>query len=119
MAENTPSAPPGRPSTNVNPNPAKPASVSGAAAPRESNLDVLLGVNLNLTLRFGQRVLPLREILDLNAGVIIELDREVEEPADLLLGDKVIARGQVVIVDGNYGLRITEVMDRGAGIPVA
>jgi flagellar motor switch protein FliN/FliY len=53
----------------------------------------------------------LREILDLNAGSVIELDRDVQEPADLLLGDKIIARGQVVIVDGNYGIRITEVVD--------
>jgi flagellar motor switch protein FliN/FliY len=77
----------------------------------EPNFDLLLGVKLNLTLRFGQRVLLLREILDLDAGSVIELDREVDEPADLLLGEKVIARGQVVIVDGNYGLRITEVTD--------
>ncbi|MGA9504905.1 MAG: FliM/FliN family flagellar motor switch protein, partial [Terriglobales bacterium] len=80
-------------------------------APHEPNLGLLLGVNLSLTLRFGQRVLPLREVLDLNAGAIVELDREVREPADLLLGDKVIARGEVVLVDGNYGLRITEVAD--------
>jgi flagellar motor switch protein FliN/FliY len=81
------------------------------ATPYEPNLDLLLEVSLNLTLRFGQRTLPLREILNLNTGAIVELDREVEEPADLLLGEKVIARGQVVIVDGNYGLRITEVLD--------
>jgi flagellar motor switch protein FliN len=92
-------------------NPAASADASSAAVPHEPNLDLLLGVNLNLTLRFGQRALPLREILDLNAGAIIELDREVQEPADLLLGNKVIARGQVVIVDGNYGLRVTEVTD--------
>jgi len=85
---------------------------SGAAAvTHEPNFDLLLGVNLNLTLRFGQRVLPLREILDLTSGSVIELDREVQEPADLLLGDKLIARGEVVIVDGNYGIRITEVLD--------
>jgi flagellar motor switch protein FliN/FliY len=77
----------------------------------DPNFDLLLGVNLNLTLRFGQRVLPLREILDLTSGSVIELDREVQEPADLLLGDKLIARGEVVIVDGNYGIRITEVAD--------
>jgi flagellar motor switch protein FliN len=82
----------------------------------EPNFDLLLGVDLNLTLRFGQRVLPLREILDLNAGSVIELDREVQEPADLLLGDRIIARGEVVIVDGNYGLRITEVTDVPQGI---
>jgi flagellar motor switch protein FliN/FliY len=76
-----------------------------------NNLDLLLGVDLSLTLRFGQRVLTLREILDLTSGSVIELDRQVQEPADLLLGDKLIARGEVVIVDGNYGLRITEVVD--------
>ena len=81
------------------------------AVTHEPNFDLLLGVNLNLTLRFGQRVLPLREILDLASGSVVELDREVQEPADLLLGDKVIARGHVVIVDGNYGIRITEVAD--------
>jgi len=87
------------------------AHETDAAATHEPNFDLLLGVNLNLTLRFGQRVLPLREILDLTSGSVIELDREVQEPADLLLGDKLIARGEVVIVDGNYGIRITEVAD--------
>lgn len=89
--------------------PAKPYSTG------DSNLDLLLGVDLNLTLRFGQRTLTLREILDLSSGSIIELDRQVQEPADLLLGDKLIARGEVVIVDGNYGLRITEVSDAQSG----
>lgn len=84
--------------------------------PTDSNLDLLLGVDLNLTLRFGQRTLTLREIMDLSSGSIIELDRQVQEPADLLLGDKLIARGEVVIVDGNYGLRITEVADPQPGM---
>lgn len=87
------------------------ADATSSALAREQNFDLLLGVNLSLTLRFGQRVLPLREILDLTTGSVIELDREVQEPADLLLGDKLIARGEVVIVDGNYGIRITEVAD--------
>jgi flagellar motor switch protein FliN len=103
--------------------PAKPpasAPVAGSdpipSVSHEPNFDLLLGVNLNLTLRFGQRILPLREILDLTSGSVIELDREVQEPADLLLGDKLIARGEVVIVDGNYGIRITEVADAGQRI---
>jgi flagellar motor switch protein FliN/FliY len=93
------------------PAPVTDSGPTSATAAQEPNFDLLLGVNLNLTLRFGQRVLTLREILDLNSGAVIELDREVQEPADLLLGDKLIARGQVVIVDGNYGIRITEVAD--------
>lgn len=77
----------------------------------ENNLDLLLGVNLHLMLRFGQRVLTLREILDLTSGSVVELDRQVHEPADLMLGGKLVARGEVVIVDGNYGIRVTEVQD--------
>jgi flagellar motor switch protein FliN/FliY len=75
----------------------------------DAQTSLLLGVELNLTLRFGQSVLSLKEILELGSGSIVELDRQVQEPADLLLGDKVIARGEVVVVDGNYGIRITEV----------
>lgn len=81
----------------------------------DTNLDLLRGVNLSLTLRFGQRTLTLREILDLNSGSVVELDRKVQDPADLLLGDKLIARGEVVVVDGNYGIRITEVADPRQG----
>jgi len=87
------------------------SSAQNPAPSQGPNFDLLMGVNLNLTLRFGQRILTLRELLDLSSGAVIELDREVHEPADLLLGDKVIARGEVVIVDGNYGLRVTEVAD--------
>jgi flagellar motor switch protein FliN len=84
---------------------------SNAVMTHQPNIDLLLGVNLSLTLRFGRRVLPLRDILDLTSGSVVELDQEVQEPADLLLGDRLIARGQVVIVDGNYGIQITEVTD--------
>jgi flagellar motor switch protein FliN/FliY len=94
------------------------ATAASAAAPAsaDNNLDLLLNVDLNLTLRFGQRTLTLREIMDLSSGSIIELDRQVQEPADLLLGNKLIAKGEVVIVDGNYGLRITEVSDPQPGM---
>ena len=73
------------------------------------NLDLVLNVELNVTLRFGQRLLTLREILDLTTGSVVELDRQVEEPIELLLDGKVIARGEAVVIDGNYGLRVTEV----------
>jgi flagellar motor switch protein FliN len=73
------------------------------------NLELVLDVELNVTVRFGQRQLTLREVLDLTSGSVIELDRQVEEPVELLLDGKVIARGEAVVIDGNYGLRITEV----------
>ena len=76
---------------------------------QEPNLDLVLNVELNVTLRFGQRLLTLREVLDLTTGSVVELDRLVDEPIELLLDGKVIARGEAVVVDGNYGLRVTEV----------
>ena len=75
----------------------------------EGNLDLLLDVELEVMLRFGERSMLLREILDLGAGSVVELDRNIDEPVDLLLDGRVIARGEVVVVDGNYGLRVLEV----------
>ena len=75
----------------------------------EAQLSLIMDVELNVTLRFGQRQLSLREILDLSAGSVIELDKQVDEPVELLLDGRVIARGEAVIVDGNYGLRVTEI----------
>lgn len=72
------------------------------------NLRLIIDVELDLTLRFGQRTLTLSEVADLTTGSVVELDRVVDEPVELLLGERVIARGEVVIVDGNYGMRITE-----------
>jgi len=95
----------------------KPVETESKVTPVPENLDLLMGIDLSLTLRFGTRTLTLREILDLNSGSVVELDRQVQEPADLLLGEKLIARGEVVIVDGNYGLRITELPDQAQ--PVA
>lgn len=75
----------------------------------EGNLELLMDVELPVMLRFGTRQATLREVLDLATGAVLELDREVQEPVDLILNGKLIARGEVVVVDGNYGLRVTEV----------
>ena len=82
----------------------------------EPNLDLVLDVELNVTLRFGQRTLPLRDVLELSTGSVIELDRQVDEPVELLLDGRVIARGEAVIVDGNYGLRVTELPQLSAAL---
>ena len=81
----------------------------GPSKPEQLNLQLVMDVELNVTLRFGQRQLALREVLELTSGSVIELDRQVEEPIELLLDGKVIARGEAVVIDGNYGLRVTEV----------
>jgi flagellar motor switch protein FliN len=79
-------------------------------------IDRVIDVPLAVTLRFGQREMRLREVVELSAGSLIELDRQIEDPVDLLLGDRIIARGEVVIVDGNYGLRVTEVLQSESGL---
>lgn len=72
-------------------------------------LELLLDVELEASLRFGSREMPLGEILDLGPGDVVELDRHVADPVDLVVGDKIVARGEVVLVNGNFGLRVTEV----------
>ncbi|HEX3892172.1 MAG TPA: flagellar motor switch protein FliN [Terracidiphilus sp.] len=73
------------------------------------NLKLVMDVELNVCLRFGQRQMALREVLELANGSVVELDRMVDEPVELLLDGKLIARGEAVVVDGNYGLRVTEI----------
>jgi flagellar motor switch protein FliN/FliY len=82
----------------------------------EKNLDLLLDVELEVSVRFGRRHMLLKDVLELNSGAMVELDRRVRDPIELLLGGRVIAHGEAVIVDGNYGIRITEVISAGQRI---
>jgi flagellar motor switch protein FliN/FliY len=95
--------------------PASGVTPSGTASGRTGsgmpeNLSLLLDVTLDAHLRFGQRQMLLREILDLRAGSVVELDKRLQEPAELLVSGRVVARGEVVIVDGSYGIRITDIV---------
>lgn len=93
----------------------KGASTMPANQPAEtnSNLGLLFNVQLEATIRFGGRQLLLRDILLLSPGSVIELDRQVSEPAELLVAGRLVARGEVVVVDGNFGLRVTELINAG------
>jgi len=75
-----------------------------------SNLDLLLDVELEASIRFGQRELLLRDVLGFRSGTVVELEHQVDEPAELLVAGRLVARGEVVVVEGNYGLRITEIL---------
>jgi flagellar motor switch protein FliN/FliY len=85
------------------------AAGSGVTPGLTPGLELLLDVELEASLRFGAREMPLGEILDLGPGDVVELDRHVSDPVDLIVGDKIVARGEVVLVNGNFGLRVTEV----------
>ena len=74
-------------------------------------LQLLLDVELEASLRFGAREMPLGEILDLGPGDVVQLDRHISDPVDLIVADKIVARGEVVLVNGNFGLRVTQVAE--------
>jgi flagellar motor switch protein FliN len=92
------------------------SSAASAAQSNNRNLDLLLDIELGATLRFGTRQMLLKDILELCSGSVVELDRRVEEPVDLLIDGRLIAKGEVVIVAGNYGLRILQVASQSEKI---
>jgi flagellar motor switch protein FliN len=104
-APTTAAAPAAADAPAAHPAPAPPPAVP----PLSPGIELLLDVELEATLRFGCREMPLGEILDLGPGDVVQLDRHVADPVDLIVGDKIVARGEVVLVNGNFGLRVTEV----------
>jgi len=90
--------------------PEKPSATPGAGFSK--TFDLLLDVALPVSVSFGRTSLQIREVLKLNTGSIVELNRFVAEPVDVIVNDCVIARGEVVVVDGNYGVRITQLSSR-------
>ncbi|MBN2319523.1 MAG: flagellar motor switch protein FliN [Acidobacteria bacterium] len=73
------------------------------------NIDLLLDVELPIRVSFGQTEMQLRDVFKLGAGSVIELDKSVNDPVTVIVNNKPIAKGEVVMVDGNYGVRILEV----------
>jgi flagellar motor switch protein FliN/FliY len=76
----------------------------------DRRLEAVLDVELPLIVRFGRTVMPLRALSELGPGSVIDMNRAPDEPVDLMVGERLIARGEVVIVSGNYGVRITELL---------
>ena len=77
-----------------------------------TSLDLLLGVNLHVTVEIGRTKLAIRDVLGLAPGSIVELDKLAGEPVDVLVNGRQIATGEVVVVDENFGVRITEIVSR-------
>jgi flagellar motor switch protein FliN/FliY len=76
------------------------------------NLDLLMTVPLKITAELGTCKMLVEDILKLGTGSIVELDRLAGGPVDLLVNDKLVARGEVVAIDDNFGVRITELIER-------
>jgi flagellar motor switch protein FliN len=84
------------------------AAAVPAAAGR--NLDVLLDIELPVAVRFGRTDVPLLSLVRLGPGSVIDLHRSADEPVDIMVSGKVVARGEVVVIEGNYGVRVTEIV---------
>jgi flagellar motor switch protein FliN/FliY len=103
------------------PGPASPAA-GGTHAPESAlaatslapskTLDVLLGVELPVSVSFGRTQMLLKDVLKLSTGSIVELNRSIAEPVEVIVNNCTIARGEVVVVEGNYGIRIQEIVSR-------
>jgi flagellar motor switch protein FliN len=87
------------------------AAQQAADAVSRQGIELLLGVELEASLRFGSREMALSELLGLGPGDVVQLDRALSDPVDLIVGDKIVARGEVVLVNGNFGLQVTEVAE--------
>lgn len=90
----------------------KPAAGGHAPKTAGDNLDVILDIDLPMAVRFGETELPLQALVELGPGSVVDLGRSPDEPVDVLVSGKMVARGEVVVVGGNYGVRITEVISR-------
>jgi flagellar motor switch protein FliN len=78
--------------------------------PTTNPIDLILDVNLEVTVELGRARKPISEILQLGPGAVIELDKLAGEPVDVLVNGKLVAHGEVVVIDENFGVRITEIL---------
>ena len=103
---------------------AAPTAMAPSFAPLPSNgldadrsqIDLLLDINLQVTVELGRTRMKIAEILALRNGSVIELDRLAGEPADILVNGTLIAKGEVVVVDEKFGVRVIEVVSRAKRI---
>jgi flagellar motor switch protein FliN/FliY len=96
--------------------PSRQAPVASGPMTDAGNLDLLLDIQLPVVVRMGQTEMQMGELLKLTPGSILELNRSADAPVELLVNGKLIAKGEVVVVDGNFAFRITEIDSRAARI---
>jgi flagellar motor switch protein FliN len=85
-----------------------------ATAENPSNLNIVLDVPVSLTIELGGCQLPMREVLQLTIGSVVQLDKAADAPVELSINGKLIARGEVVVIEERFGVKITEVIGSNA-----
>ena len=79
-------------------------------------MDTIMNINVTLSIQVGKTRMKLKELLNLAKGTVVELNKMAGEPLDILVNDELIAKGEVVVVNGNYGIRITDVTKEASKI---
>lgn len=92
--------------------PAAPTTAPAASLPEGASLDLLLDVPLSVTVELGRARMSVRHLLSLSAGSVIELAKLAGEPLDVLVNGKAVARGEAVMVNEKFGVRLTEIVSR-------
>ena len=89
-----------------------PVQSAPAATPAQgmSNMDLLMDISLKVTVELGRTRMTFHQVLELQNGSVVELDRLAGDPVDVFVNDRIIARGEVVVVDDKFGVRITELI---------
>ncbi len=90
--------------------PASFASTAPAIEKVPDNLELILDIDMPLTVRFGEAVVSIEALSKLGPGSLVELSRQPDDPVDVLINGRLVARGEVVVVAGNYGVRVTQVV---------
>lgn len=78
------------------------------------NLDVILDVPVRLSVELGSCLMPMREVLSLSPGSVVQLDKLAETPVDIFVNQKLIGRGQVVVVEEMFGIKLTELLGKSS-----
>lgn len=84
----------------------------GITIPYKSNLGLIMNVPLNVSVEVGKTRKKLKDVLSFNNGTVIELEKQADAPVDIIVNGQLIARGQVVVIDDNFGVRITEIVNK-------
>lgn len=102
------------PGRNVNVQPVQFSNLQSGAFAQvdENNLNLLMDIPLRVTVELGRTQKQIKDILELSQGSIIELDKLAGEPVDILVNNKLIAKGEVVVIDENFGVRVTDIVSQ-------
>jgi flagellar motor switch protein FliN/FliY len=76
----------------------------------DKTLDILLDVKVKVTVQLGSCLLPMRDVLELSPGSVVQLTQHANDPVGLYVNDKLVAYGEVVVVEDNFGIKITELV---------